>query len=84
VEQATVLAKMRSFFEANDCPPEVLDHLAETKATDVLRESIEALEFLMYLEGELGETINANAIGPALANMTFGELAAEVCRQLDK
>jgi hypothetical protein len=62
----------------------VLDRLAETKATDVLRESIEALEFLMYLEGELGGTMNANSIGPAMANKTFGELAAEVCRQMDK
>jgi hypothetical protein len=82
VDKATVLGKMRTFFEENDAPPEVLANLAEAKATGVIRESIEALEFLMYLETELGGTIDANALGPALANMTFGELADEICRQM--
>jgi hypothetical protein len=81
LDQGTVLAKMRTFFEENDAPPEVLEHLADAKATSVIRESIEALEFLMYLEGQLGSPIDVNALGPALANMTFGELANEICRQ---
>ncbi len=84
MDQATVLEQMKAFFREDDRPPEVLESLAETKATDVLHESIESLEFLMYLEGKLGTSINVNQVGPALANMTFGELAAEICRQLDE
>jgi hypothetical protein len=84
VNRATVLAKMRTFFEENDAPPEVLANLADAKATSIIRESIEALEFLMYLETELGAKINVNSLGPALANMTLGELATEICRQIDQ
>lgn len=84
MDQETVLAKMRNFFEENDAPPETLANLADAKATSVIRESIEALEFLMYLETELSSKINVNSLGPALANMTFGELANEICRQADR
>jgi hypothetical protein len=42
------------------------------------------VEFLMYLEDHLGPGVDASKVGPAMANMTFGELAAELSRRLDE
>jgi len=83
VDQATVLSTMKTFFVDNN-PPEALERFEELKATDLLTESIEVIEFLMYLEDELGVKIDANRIGPALANMTFGDLAAKLCGEVDE
>ena len=76
MDQATVLGKMKAFF-ADKEPPEALEHFADVKATDLLTESFDVIEFLMYLEDELHVKIDANQVGPALAHMTFGELATK-------
>jgi acyl carrier protein len=68
---------MRTFF-ADKEPPEALENFADVKATDLLTESIDVIEFLMYLEDELHAKIDANQVGPALAHMTFGELASKL------
>jgi acyl carrier protein len=82
MDEATVLSRMKAHFEHN-CPPEVLERFAATPVTELLTESIDVIEFIVYLEDELGSRIDANQVGPALANMTFGELAAELCRRLN-
>jgi acyl carrier protein len=83
VDQATVLSKMKAFFVDKD-PPETLERFEELKATDLLTESIDVIEFLMYLEDELRAKIDANQIGPALANMTFGDLATKLCHAINE
>jgi acyl carrier protein len=75
---------MKTFFE-DKAEPEILARFAETPSTELLEESIDVVEFIVYLEDELHIKIDANKLGPAVANMTFGELAAELCRlQSDK
>jgi acyl carrier protein len=69
---------MKTFFVENH-PAESLERFEEVKPTDLLSESIDVIEFLMYLEDELRAKIDANQIGPALANMTFGDLATKLC-----
>jgi acyl carrier protein len=84
VDQSTVLSQMKTFFE-DKAEPEILARFAETPSTELLEESIDVVEFIVYLEDELHIKIDANKLGPAVANMTFGELAAELCRlQSDK
>jgi acyl carrier protein len=83
VDHATVLSKMKTFFEDKE-PPEALEHFADVKATDLLTESIDVIEFLMYLEDELHAKIDANQVGPALAHMTFGELATKLGEVLNE
>ena len=78
-----VLATMKANFEGS-VPPEKLQNFAETKAVDLFEESIDVINFLFYLEDELGPKIDASRIGPAMANMTFGELATELWQVLNK
>ena len=81
MDQSAILNQMQAFF-VDKCEPEVLERFADTPATDLLEESIDVVEFIVYLEDELGSRIDANKVGPALANMTFAQLAAEVHGQL--
>ena len=83
MDRDAVLSTMKANFEGS-VPPEKLEHFAETKAVDLFEESIDVINFLFYLEDELGPKIDASQIGPAMANMTFGELATELCRVLNK
>lgn len=83
MDQATVLNVMKANFEGS-LPPEKLARFAETKAADLFEESIDVVNFLFYLEDELGPKIDASQVGPALANKTFGELAADLARALSE
>ena len=83
VDQATVLSTMKAHFEQSR-PPEMLERLEDKRAMELLEESIDVIEFIMHLEDKLGSRIDANEIGPALANMTFGELATELTRTLNE
>jgi acyl carrier protein len=74
---------MKAYFQGRQ-PPELLDRLATLRAADLLKESVDVVEFVLYLEEELRCQIGFAQIGPSLASMTFGELAAELCRLLDK
>jgi acyl carrier protein len=59
-----------------------LDNFENTLAAQVLEESMDVVEFIIHLEDELHIKVDANEVGPAAAEMTFGELAAEVCRHI--
>ena len=65
---------MKAHFEGQSSP-EVLDRFAATRAMEMFEESIDVVNFLFYLEDELGPKIDASRVGPAMANMTFSELA---------
>jgi hypothetical protein len=82
MDQAEVVQVMRAHFEGGTYEPAELEGFADKKATELLTESIDVVEFLMYLEDHLGPGVDASKVGPAMANMTFGELAAELSRRL--
>ena len=82
MDQATVLSIMKANFE-DSASPEKLENFANVKATEMFEESIDVINFLFYLEDELGPKIDASQIGPAMANMTFGQLATELCQVLN-
>jgi acyl carrier protein len=80
MDQAAALQTMKNFFE-DKAEPEVLANFPDRSATELLEESIDVVEFIVYLEDELKIRIDANKLGPAVANMTFADLASELCRQ---
>ena len=84
MDQAEVLQVMKAHFEGGTYDPAELEGFPEKKATDLLTESIDVVEFLMYLEDQLGQGVDASKIGPAMASMKFGELAAELSRRLNE
>jgi hypothetical protein len=73
---------MKAYFEGT-APQETLDRFGETKATELFQESIDVLNFLFYLEDELGPKIDVTKVGPAMANKTFAELSEELTRLLN-
>lgn len=83
MDQPTVLKTMKANFEGQ-VAPEKLEDFENKKAMDLFEESIDVVNFLFYLEDELGPKIDASRIGPAMANMTFGELATELCRVINE
>jgi acyl carrier protein len=82
MDQATVLDRMKAHFEGQS-PPEVLARFSDVRAMDMFAESIDVVNFLFYLEDELGPKIDASRIGPSMANMTFGELATKLCQLIN-
>lgn len=72
---------MRAYFAGRQ-PEEVLASLETRYPEDLLKESLEVVEFAVYLEEELGTEVDINGLGQALAGKTFGELALEVPRFL--
>jgi acyl carrier protein len=72
---------MRAYF-AGSQPEAVLSSLETRYPEDLLKESLDVVEFAVYLEEELGTDLDINGLGQALAGKTFGELAAEVPRFL--
>lgn len=82
MDQATVLERMKAYFAQED-PRRDLDGFAETKAIELFEESIDVVDFLFYLEEELGPKIDASRIGPAMAQMTFGDLATKLAEVIN-
>ena len=82
MDQPTVLRTMKAHFEETH-PPEKLENFASVKAMELFDESIDVVNFLFYLEDELGSRVDISQIGPAMANMTFGELATKLASVLD-
>jgi acyl carrier protein len=83
MNQAEVLQLMKAHFEGNYEPSE-LEGFGEKKATDLLTESIDVVEFVMYLEDKLGASVVAPKMGPAMASKTFGELAGELAERMNE
>lgn len=77
MDQPTVLSRMKAHFDGQ-APADQLARFADVKAMEMFEESIDVVNFLFYLEDELGPKIDASRIGPAMANMTFGELAGKL------
>ena len=68
---------MREFF-AENFPNLPRDHIETMKASEVIQQSLDLVEFVLHLEEKLGMEININTLGEKLITKTFGELADEL------
>jgi acyl carrier protein len=74
IDRARVLESIRTFLEASH--PELrLDQLEQLRASEVIRQSVELVEFVLHLEDNLGIEINIGSIGENLITDTFAQLA---------
>jgi acyl carrier protein len=81
MEPNEVLELMKAYFREKQ-PPEVLQTFAEQSPRALLKESLDVVDFVVYLEEELGREIDINQLGQALLNKNFGDLSTEVSRML--
>lgn len=76
-----VLEIMRGYF-AEKQPPHVLETFEQQSPRELLKESLDVVDFLLYLEEETGREIDVNELGETIVNRSFGELADELVRRL--
>jgi acyl carrier protein len=81
MQSTEILDVMKGYF-AGKQPPEVMDVFAEQSPKTLLKESLDVVDFVVYLEEELGRDIDINELGEALLNRNFGDLSTEVARML--
>ena len=77
VDRKAVLDAIGEFFAENfpNVPREKIESL---KASEVIQQSLDLVEFVLHLEEKLGIEININTLGEKLVTKTFGELADEL------
>ena len=81
MDRDAVLDKMRAYFEKKQ-PPEVLATFGTQPAKALLPDSLDVVDFILYIEEATGCEIDINEVGEALMNKNFDELADEVSRRL--
>ena len=72
-----VLETMKAYF-AGKQPPEVMDRFPTLMPTALLTESLDIIDFVVYLDEAFGKEINLTELGGAITNKTFGQLAEEM------
>ena len=77
IERKAVLEAMREFF-AENFPNVPRDNIETLRASDVIQQSLDLVEFVLHLEEKLGLEIDINKLGEKLITKTFGELADEL------
>ena len=77
VDRKAVLEAMAEFF-AENFPNIPRDNMEGMKASDVIQQSLDLVEFVLHLEEKLGIEININTLGEKLITRTFGELADDL------
>ena len=80
MEADAILALMRSYFTQRQppLPAEELAGFPGQSPRALLKESLDVVDFIVYLEEELGRDIDVKQLGEALLYKNFGELAVEV------
>ena len=81
MDRDAVLERMRAYFERKQ-PPEVLATFGTQSPKVLLPDSLDVVDFILYIEEATGCEIDVNEVGEALMNKNFGELAEEVSRRL--
>src|SRR5262245_29133622 len=78
-----IMSLMQKFF-AEKKPSESMEDLSARPVTSLLTDSLDVVDFLMFLEDELQlkTEIDLTQFGPSLMNRNFGELAVEISRWL--
>ena len=77
IDRKAVLEAMVEFF-AENFPNVPRDNIEGMKASDVIQQSLDLVEFVLHLEEKLGLEININTLGEKLITKTFGELADDL------
>jgi acyl carrier protein len=77
IERKAVLEAIAEFF-AENFPNVPRDKIEGMKASDVIQQSLDLVEFVLHLEEKLGLEININTLGEKLVTKTFGELADDL------
>jgi acyl carrier protein len=77
VDRKAVLEAMAEFF-AENFPNIPRDNMEAMRASDVIQQSLDLVEFVLHLEEKLGIEININTLGEKLITRTFGELADDL------
>jgi hypothetical protein len=83
MDETEVLREIERYFASNR-PSASRDRLGERPIRSLLQDSLDAVEFLIYLEDRLGleGQIDPNQFGPSLVDKTFAELAREIAGAL--
>ena len=78
-----IMALMQRFFSEKKSLGSV-ENLRAQPVTSLLSDSLDVVDFLMFLEDELQlkTEIDLTQFGPSLMNRNFGELAGEIARWL--
>jgi len=79
MQPTEILETMKAYF-AGKQPVEVLESFPQQSPKALLQESLDVVDFVVYLEEELGTEIDINQLGEAIVNKNFGELSVEVAR----
>jgi acyl carrier protein len=79
VSRQQVIEAIREFV-GQQAPDVDITHLEEIRATDVISQSLELVEFVLHLEERLGIEVNINEIGEELVTKNFGGLADDLVR----
>ena len=77
VNKEGILDVMRKYFEKQKPKPD-LSNFSQTPASAILIQSIDTVEFLIFLETELDleeDALDLERFGPQLAGKSFGEIA---------
>jgi acyl carrier protein len=77
IERKAVLEAIAEFF-AENFPNVPRDAIEGMKASEVIQQSLDLVEFVLHLEEKLGLEININTLGEKLITKTFGELADDL------
>lgn len=81
MERDVILDHLRAYFTAR-LPPEMLDSFENIKPRDIISNSMEAVDLVLFMEEKTGVELGLAEIGPAVASMTFGALADEIQRMV--
>lgn len=79
IDREKVMQAIAEFIR-EECPTFSAQDLETVKASDVIKQSLELVEFVLHLEEKLGIEININSLGEKLINKNFGGLADELVR----
>lgn len=79
IQREAVLRAMKEFVMTH-FPTVPSDHIESLCAGDVIRQSLELVEFVLHLEERLGVEVNINQLGESLIVQNFGALADELVR----
>jgi acyl carrier protein len=80
-----IMGLMQKFFSEKK-PGESMENLSAQPVTSLLTDSLDVVDFLMFLEDELQlkTEIDLTQFGPSLMNRNFGELAGEIAKWLSE
>jgi len=82
MEPDALIEVMKGYFVQRKFPAETFENFAEKQPRELLKESLDVVEFVVHLEEELGQEIDTNELGEALLNKSFGDLAVEIIEAL--